>query len=90
MTTPSDFITYLNGFVDALNGATPTPAQWAQINAKLDSCFDKVTPDRSRTVRATTCQDDPNSRAVTNEWTGVLRGAGDMDKVTFHSVDITC
>jgi hypothetical protein len=41
--TTTDFARELKGFVDIAQ-RPPTALEWAVINAKLESCFDKVTP----------------------------------------------
>lgn len=46
--TPLHFSYFLQGFAE-LTSKPPTPAQWAMIRTKLNSVFEKVTPDRSAT-----------------------------------------
>lgn len=68
----------------------PTVEQWRQVQTRLDSVFNKVTPDRTLRYTGVATQGEP--------WTGdgrdieklPFRPSGDVDKVTVQAVYITC
>lgn len=50
----TSFVWWLHGWSEINGGVPPTPAQWQVINDRLDSVFNKVTPDRKVTVAPVT------------------------------------
>ena len=46
MTTPTEFVLWLNGATGLLGDEAPSPEQWARIQEKLGEAIGKITADR--------------------------------------------